>query len=120
LGGRAAPVIAGTVSAVGWSLLVAFAASALGALSFWNYLRQHLHFPLSAIAVYLFVPSAAIALAVLLFRCFFRRGQVWLAVLAFPSLIVAYEYLVQELRRNAGRCVCAHACTFVRRALRSP
>jgi apolipoprotein N-acyltransferase len=79
----------------GWSLLVAFAANALGALSFWNYLRQYLQFPLSAIAVYLFVPGAAIALAVLLFRGFFRRGQVWLAVLAFPSLIVAYEYLTE-------------------------
>jgi apolipoprotein N-acyltransferase len=79
----------------GWSLLVAFAANALGALSLWNYLRQDLHFPLSAIAVYLFVPGAVIALAVLLFRGFFRRGQVWLAVLAFPSLIVAYEYLTE-------------------------
>jgi apolipoprotein N-acyltransferase len=79
----------------GWSLLVAFAANALGALSFWNYLRQILQFPLLAIALYLFVPGAAMALAVLLFRGFFRRGQVWLAVLAFPSLLIAYEYLTE-------------------------
>lgn len=79
----------------GWALLVAFAANALGALSFWNYLRHYLQFPPSAIAVYLFAPAAGIALAVLLFRSFFRRGQVWLAVLAFPSLIVAYQYLAE-------------------------
>ena len=86
----------------GWSLLVAFAANALGALSFWNYLRQILHFPLSAIAVDLFVPSAVMALAVLLFRGFFRRGRVWLAVLAFPSLMVAYEYLTELVLGTFG------------------
>lgn len=79
----------------GWSLLVAFVANALGALSFWSYLRHDLHFPLSVIAVDLFVPSAAMALGVLFFRGFFRRGHVWLAVLAFPSLIVAYTYLTE-------------------------
>jgi len=79
----------------GWTLLVAFAANALGALSFWYYLRQILHFPIPAIAVDLFVPSAVMALAVLFFRAFFRRGQVWLAVLAFPSLVVAFEYLTE-------------------------
>jgi apolipoprotein N-acyltransferase len=79
----------------GWSLLVAFAANALGALSFWNYLRQVLQMPLSVVAVYLFAPCAVVALAVLLFRGFFRRGLVWLAVLAFPSVIVAYEYLIE-------------------------
>jgi apolipoprotein N-acyltransferase len=89
----------------GWTLVVAFAADAVGALSLWNYLWQHLHFPLPVIAAYLFVPAVAFALAVLLFRNLFRRGQVWLAVLAFPSLIVAYEY-VTELAlgtyRNTG------------------
>lgn len=77
----------------GWALLVAFVANALGALSFWHYLRQDLHFPLWLMALDLLVPAAAVALAVLLFRGFFRRGQLWLAVLAFPSLIVAFQYL---------------------------
>ncbi len=83
-----------------WTLLVAFAASALGALSLWNYLRQL--FPLPVIVAYLFVPGAAFALAVLLFRDFFRRGQVWLAVLAFPSLIVAYEYISESALGTYG------------------
>jgi apolipoprotein N-acyltransferase len=31
-------------------------------------------------------------MAVIFFRALFRRGQLWPAVLAFPSMIVAYEY----------------------------
>lgn len=76
-----------------WALLVAFAANAIGVLSLWNYLRNILQFPLPALAVDLFVPAAVMAGAVLLFRGFFLREQVWLAVLAFPALVVAFEYL---------------------------
>jgi apolipoprotein N-acyltransferase len=79
----------------GWTLLIAFVARALGNVSFWNYCRHDLHMPLEATLQSLLVPAVAFALAVLLFRSFFQRGQVWLAVLAFPSLIVGYEYFTE-------------------------
>ncbi|HTV54124.1 MAG TPA: nitrilase-related carbon-nitrogen hydrolase, partial [Terriglobia bacterium] len=75
------------------SLVMALAARILGGLSMWTYYRQYLHIPLSFAVEVLLIPAIAFALAVLLFRGFFRRGQVWLAVLAFPSFTVAFEYL---------------------------
>jgi apolipoprotein N-acyltransferase len=75
-----------------WTLLTAFAARSLGYLSLWNYLRQYIQMPLGITLESLLVPAIAFPAAVLLFRSFFRRGQVWLAVLAFPSFMVVYEY----------------------------
>jgi apolipoprotein N-acyltransferase len=78
-----------------WTLLIAFAARAFGNLAFWNYCLHDLHMPLGATLQSLLVPAAAFALAALLFRVFLRRGQVWQALLAFPSLIVGYEYVTE-------------------------
>jgi len=85
-----------------WALLTAFAASILGTLSFWKYLRSDIHMPLGAALLTLLVPAAAFALAVLMFRSFFRRGQVWLAVLAFPSLLVGYQYVIELILGSFG------------------
>ena len=40
------------------------------------------------------VPAVVFCIGVVLFRMLLRRGQFWLAVLAFPSVTVAYEYLI--------------------------
>lgn len=72
--------------------VAALAAQVIGGLSSWNYHRI-LGLPLWLRLELLVVPAIAFALAVLLFRAFFRRGKVWLAVAAFPVVIVSYEYL---------------------------
>jgi apolipoprotein N-acyltransferase len=86
----------------GWALIVAFSASALGTLSFWHYLRVVLHFPLGLVLESLLVPATASALALLLFRALFRQGRVWLAVLAYPSVMVGYEYLTERVAGTFG------------------
>ncbi|MGE5569776.1 MAG: nitrilase-related carbon-nitrogen hydrolase [Rhodospirillales bacterium] len=55
---------------------------------------QRLQLPLALLLASVIVPAAAFCLAVVLFRAFFRRGQPWLAALAFPCLVIAYEYLI--------------------------
>lgn len=72
--------------------VAALVAQAIGELSSWNYHRI-LRLPLWLRFELLLVPAIAFVLAVLLFRAFFRRGKVWLAVAAFPAVIVSYEYL---------------------------
>ncbi|HUZ93951.1 MAG TPA: nitrilase-related carbon-nitrogen hydrolase [Edaphobacter sp.] len=78
-----------------WSraLLVAFVARLLGAGSMVTYLRVRLNqVPVETRLAYLLIPVFVFTLAVMLSRAFFRRGQFWPAILAFPSTIVAYEY----------------------------
>lgn len=70
-----------------------FAAGIIGRLSMWGYLKN-LRFPLWLQLASLITPAIALSLGVLLFRDFSRRGRFWLAALAFPSLMVAYEYLL--------------------------
>jgi apolipoprotein N-acyltransferase len=72
--------------------LVASAASILGGLNLWGYDHTQLHMPLWLALEILLLPAIVFSLAVLLFRSFFRRGRVWLAVLAFPAVIVAAEF----------------------------
>ncbi len=73
---------------------VAFAARALAALNFWHYLRQVAQFPLWLVWASVLVPAAGFALAVVFYRGLVRKGNPWLAMLAFPVTIVAAEYLV--------------------------
>jgi len=72
--------------------VAALAAQVMGELSSWNYHRI-LGLPLWLRLELLLVPAIVFVLAVLLFRAFFRRRKVWLAVTAFPVVIVSYEYL---------------------------
>src|SRR5262249_2165347 len=72
--------------------LGALTARAIGGLSTWTYYLR-LHFPLWLRLEALLMPAIAFAIAVLLFRAFFRRGNPWLAIVSLPSFVVAYEYL---------------------------
>jgi apolipoprotein N-acyltransferase len=72
--------------------LVALAARFLGGLSMWSYFHQLLRMPFWLCLELVLLPALVFTLAVLLFRSFFRRGQVWIAVLSFPSLNVLCEY----------------------------
>ncbi|MDE3178858.1 MAG: hypothetical protein KGM47_04280 [Acidobacteriota bacterium] len=75
----------------GWALVMVLVARVLGALPMWNYIAR-LRMPLWVRLEVVLAPAVVLGLAVLLFRSFFRRGRVWLAVLAFPSLIVVFEF----------------------------
>jgi len=88
--------------------LAAFGIAALswfaGTLNLWRYLRHILVLPMNphagplvmpvgiAIGV-LVVPSILFGLAVLLTRAFMRRGALWGAALALPSVWITFEYL---------------------------
>ena len=73
---------------------VALVARALAAaLNFWHYLRHVVQFPLWLLLVTILVPAALFALAVVFYRGLLRKGNPWLAMLAFPVTIVAAEYL---------------------------
>jgi apolipoprotein N-acyltransferase len=76
------------------ALAIALVARALaGALSFWGYLRHVVQFPIWLALVTILVPAASFALAVALYRGLLRKGNPWLAMLAFPVTMVAAEYL---------------------------
>ena len=73
---------------------VAMIARALAdALNFWHYLHDVVQFPVWLVLVTILVPAASFALAAVLYRGMLRRGNPWLAALAFPAVIVAAEYL---------------------------
>ena len=77
-----------------WTIFaVALAARALAGLDFWNYLHGVVQFPLWLTLLTILVPSASFAIAVVLYRVWLRRGNPWLAAIAFPAAIVAAEYL---------------------------
>lgn len=86
----------------GWTLFVAFAARLMGACSMLTYYRVRLEVPVGTTLEYLLIPAVVFVLAVMLFRSFFRRGQIWPAVLAFPSVIVLYEYCSSLLLGTFG------------------
>jgi apolipoprotein N-acyltransferase len=75
------------------ALAVAFVARALAGLDFWNYLRYVVQFPLGLELVTILIPAACFAFAAVLFRGLLRKGNPWLAALAFSVVIVAAEYL---------------------------
>lgn len=70
----------------------ATAAGLIGNMSMWAY-QSRLQIPLALKSAALIMPSVAFCLAVVLFRLFCIRRRFWLAVLGFPAVMVAYEYL---------------------------
>lgn len=74
------------------SVAAAFLAMTLARLDLWSYYRL-LHIPLVICIAALVLPAAVFALAVGLYRSFLLRGRPALAVLAYPAVIVGYEYL---------------------------
>ncbi len=70
----------------------AFIAMALARTDMWSYYRL-LHLPLGLMIAAVVVPAVVFALAIGLFRSFLVRGRPILAVLAFPAVLVSYEYL---------------------------
>lgn len=63
------------------------------AFSFWGYLSHVVQFPLWLVLVTILVPTTSFALAVVFYRALLRKGNLWLAMLAFPVTMVATEYL---------------------------
>jgi len=64
----------------------------VGTFSFWAYFR-HLQLPPAAFLVIAGAICAAMTLAALLFRILVRKGAVWIGLLAFPAVVVSFEYL---------------------------
>ena len=71
----------------------ALAARALGGLVWWSYLRNVVQFPLWLTLSFVLIPATWFALSVALYRGVLRKGNPWLAALAFPCAVVAAEYL---------------------------
>lgn len=71
--------------------LMALVARAIGGSNMWSY-HGRLQFPLFLNMETLLIPAVIFALAVLLFRAFVRQRRPWLALLAFPTCMVAAEY----------------------------
>jgi apolipoprotein N-acyltransferase len=80
---------------------MAFAALTLGGLDMWHYHRL-LHFSLWLAVAWLLEPAIVLVVAVLLYRAFFLRGYPWRAVLVFPSIVIAAEYLVSLSQGTFG------------------
>ncbi|HWE85900.1 MAG TPA: nitrilase-related carbon-nitrogen hydrolase [Terracidiphilus sp.] len=70
----------------------AFAAMAVAGFDKWSYYRL-LHLPLWLSIAAVVEPAIVVALAVSLYRSFLCRGQPGRAVLAYPAVFVAAEYL---------------------------
>lgn len=62
------------------------------AFNFWHYLHQVVQFPLWLLLVTILVPAALFALAVVFYRGLLEKGNPWLAMIAFPVIMVAAEY----------------------------
>jgi hypothetical protein len=75
------------------ALAIAFAMHALAGLNFWNPLRSVVRLPLWLELAAILIPAACFAFAVVLYRGWFRKGNLWLAALAFSVVIVATVYL---------------------------
>ena len=80
---------------------MAFAALTLGGLDMWHY-HHLLHLPLWLVIACLLEPAFVLVIAVLLYRAFFLRGYPWHAVLIFPAVVVAAEYLVSLSQGTFG------------------
>jgi apolipoprotein N-acyltransferase len=82
--------------------LLAFIARGLGGLNGWFYRADGIKFPLWSNLEWVLLPALELTVAVVLFRIFLKRRQPWLAVLAFPSLMVASEYLASLVNGTFG------------------
>ncbi|GGA77475.1 apolipoprotein N-acyltransferase [Edaphobacter acidisoli] len=86
-----------------WTALgMAFVARVLGAMNLVYYMHHSIHIPVWVVAESVAVPSIVFMLAAGLYRSFFVRGRRWLAVLAFPAVIVAGEYLTNLSQGTFG------------------
>jgi len=65
----------------------------LGSLNMWFYLLAAISIPIPLVLLLSVVPSCFFGLAVLLFRRFILRGDLWKAALLFPAFWVTLEYL---------------------------
>jgi len=90
----AVPVLC-VVTRVRWweGALIALAARSIGGLSGWSYRAEEIKIPLWLNLASVLLPALEFTFAVLLFRSFAKRQRPWLAIVAFPSLSVALEYL---------------------------
>ncbi len=77
--------------------VAALAASTLGGLNTWHYLRGVLGVPMAVVFVSTVLPALAFAGLVLLVRVLARRGRALLATLALPAGWTAFELLVSRL-----------------------
>ncbi|HEY4127711.1 MAG TPA: nitrilase-related carbon-nitrogen hydrolase [Gammaproteobacteria bacterium] len=66
----------------------------LGFLNLWPVMHGLLHMPLPILAQIYLSEGIAYALAICLYRGLLRRGAYWMALLAFPAVIVAFEYFL--------------------------
>jgi len=65
----------------------------LGSLNMWLYLLSAIAVPIPLVLILSAVPSCFFGLAVLLFRRFILRGDLWKSALSFPAFWVTFEYL---------------------------
>jgi len=65
----------------------------LGSANMWFYFVTAISIPVPLVLLFSVVPSCFFGLAVLLFRRFLLRGELWKAALSFPVFWVTYEYL---------------------------
>ena len=74
--------------------LAALAALPLGMLNIWSFLHESLRVPLAIVVRIYLIEGIVFALAVLLFRTLLKRRAHWTALLAFPALLVSFEWLL--------------------------
>jgi apolipoprotein N-acyltransferase len=89
------PVLLFAPRASWWSAaLVAALSLILGYLNLWRVFHGILHVPPPILVQIYLSLGVMYALAVLLYRALFRRGAYWSALLAFPAVVVSFEYLL--------------------------
>lgn len=82
------------------SAVVAFAGWLVGDLNLWVYLRIDIGMPLGPVFIVVVGFALVFAAVVLLYRALLRRGRAWIAVIAFPSAWVSFEYLLNLTWQN--------------------
>jgi apolipoprotein N-acyltransferase len=89
------PVLIFAAGASRWAAaLVAGLAWFLGMLTLWHYAHGVLHLPLPIVAELYCAEVVVFVAAVMLYRALVRRGAYIAAIIAFPAVRVAFEYLL--------------------------
>jgi apolipoprotein N-acyltransferase len=89
------PVLLFARDASAWgAALVAAGAMILGTLNVWGLLHGALHLPLPLLVRIYLAEGLVYALAVLLYRGLVRRRAYWGAVIAFPAVLVSFEWFL--------------------------
>ena len=89
------PVLVFAASTSWWRAATAAAVAWLaGMLGLWHDLHAILPIPVAVFALFFGSETVAFTLGVLLHRALLRRGAYGLAVIAFPAIRVAFEYLL--------------------------